>query len=78
MATVGAWPVPWATYGRLGGVAGALGPVWSPWGVARPWVLYGYRAGVASPLGPVWPPWVRDLLLRPRMVAVGACRVPLA
>ena len=27
MAAVGAWPVPWAPYGRLGGVTGPLGLV---------------------------------------------------
>jgi len=46
MAAVGVWPVPWAPYGRSGGVAG-------------PWVLYSRCGGVAGPLGPVWPPWGR-------------------
>jgi len=36
MAAVGAWPVPWAPYGRRGRVVGPLGPVWPPWGVACP------------------------------------------
>jgi len=36
MAVVGAWPVPWVLYGRCGGVAGLLGSVWQPWGVAGP------------------------------------------
>jgi len=30
MAAVGVWPVLWALYGRRGGVAGPLGPVWPP------------------------------------------------
>jgi len=35
MAAVLAWPVHWAPYGRRGGVAGPLGPVWPPWGRGR-------------------------------------------
>ena len=31
MVTVGAWPCPWAAYGRRGDVAGTLGSVWPPW-----------------------------------------------
>jgi len=57
MIAVGVCPVPWASYGCRGGVAGPLGPVWPPcmrgqspgpriaavgaWSV--PWVLYGRR-----------------------------------
>ena len=70
VAAVGAWPVPRASCGRRGGVAGPLGPVWPPWGRGRspghrmvavwewpvPWAPYGRRWGVVGPLGPVWPP----------------------
>jgi len=73
MAAVGAWPVPWAQYGRRRGVAGLLGPVWPPWGRGRspgsrmaavgawlvPWAPYGCVGGVAGPLGTVWPLWGR-------------------
>jgi len=33
MAFEGVWPVPWAPYGRHGGVAGILDPGWLPWGL---------------------------------------------
>jgi len=32
---VAAWPVSWFPSGRLGCVAGALVPVWPPWGRGR-------------------------------------------
>ena len=35
LATVGAWPVPWAPSCRRGGVAGPLGPVWPQWRCGR-------------------------------------------
>jgi len=71
MATVGAWPVSWAPYGRRGGVASPLGPVCLPWGRGRSpgprmaameawpvdWIPYVCRGGVAA-MGK-WPvPWV--------------------
>jgi len=53
-------------------MAGPLGPVWPPWGVACSvgrvaavgtwlvlWVPCGRLGGVAGPLGPVWLPWGR-------------------
>jgi len=67
MNAVGALPFPWALYGRRGGVASFLGPVWPPWGrgsdlgsvrllwgVAIPWALFGGCGHVASFLGHVW------------------------
>ena len=59
MATVGAWPVPWAQYASRGGVAGPLGPTWSPRGRGRS-------------LSPVCPPWRRCRFPGERMAAVGA------
>jgi len=67
MAAVGAWPVPLALYGRRGGGARPLHPVWTPWGRGSspesrmaafgvwpvPCVPYGRRGSVAPPLGPV-------------------------
>ena len=63
-------------YGRRGGVAGPLGPVWpllgrgwsfgscvavvGAWPVL--WTPCGRRGGVAAPLDPVWPPWGRGLV----------------
>jgi len=35
MAVMWEWPVPWASYGFRGGVAGPLFPVWQPWGCGR-------------------------------------------
>jgi len=32
LVAVWAWPVQSASYGRRGGVAGPMGPVWPPWG----------------------------------------------
>ena len=92
MAAVGAWPVPWATYGRRGGVAGPQGPVWPPMGRGRspgprvagvgawpvPWDPFGRRGGVAGSLGPVRPPWGRGWSPGPRTAAVGAWPVPWA
>jgi len=66
MAAVGAWRVPWAPYGRRGGVAGPLNPEWPPWGRGRfhglrmdalgawpvPWAPYCRRWGVAGPEAP--------------------------
>jgi len=63
MDAVWAWPVSWAPYGRRGGVASALGPVWPPWGRGRF-------------LGSVWLPWERGRSLGPRIAAVGAWPVP--
>jgi len=65
MAALGVWPVPWATNGRRGGVAGSLGP-------------YAGRDGVLGPLVPVWPPWGCGRSPGPRMAAVGAWPVPWA
>jgi len=90
MAAVGVWPVPWAPYGRLGGVRVLLGPVWPLRGRDRfpgprmatvkawpvPWALYGRCWGVANPLGPVWPPWGRGRFHGPCITAVGECRLP--
>jgi len=67
MAVVKAWPVPWLPYGRRGGVAGPLAPVWPPWrrghstephlATVGAWPVslapYGRCGGVAKPLGPV-------------------------
>jgi len=64
VAAVGAWPVPWATCGRRGGVVGSLGHVWPPLGRGRfpvprvaavgawpvPLAACGRRGGVAGPL----------------------------
>jgi len=63
MAALGAWPVPWAPYGRREGVSGPLCPVWSPWGRGRS-------------LCTVWTLWGRGRSPRPRMATVGACPVP--
>jgi len=61
----GAWPVPWAPYGRRGGVARPLGPVWPPW--------------VCGPsLGPVLPPWLRGPSPELHIAALGALPVPWA
>jgi len=87
---MGAWPVPWAAYGRLGVVAGLMGNVWSPWGrgrspaprmaTAKAWPFhmasYGRREGVAGPLNPLWPPWGRGRSHGPRKAAVGGGRSP--
>jgi len=67
---VGEWPTSWAQYGRRGGVACSLGPVWLPWGrgpspgfrmaAVRPRpvpVPCMARGGVARPQGFVLPPW---------------------
>jgi len=59
IAAVGAWPVRSCLYGRRGGGAGPLDPVWLPW-------------GVAGPLVPEWPPWLRGLSTGPLMDDVGA------
>jgi len=90
MAAVGAWPVPWASYGSRGGVAGPLGPVWRPWGLGRsPWprmaavgawplncVFFVCRGGVASLLGPVWLAWGRGHSLSPIWQQWGRGRSP--
>jgi len=65
MAAVEACPVLWAPYGRRGGVAVPLSPVWPQWKRSR------------SP-GPVWPPWGRGRSPGPHMAAVGAWPVPWA
>jgi len=79
MAAVEARSVSWVLYGRRGGVAGPLGPVWLPWKSGWsagprmaavgawlvPWAPYVRRGGVAGPLGPVWPPWGRAVPLSP-------------
>jgi len=73
MATVEAWPVHWAPYGRRGGVACPLGPAWPPWGCGRfprprmadvgawpaPVASYVRRGGMAGSLGPIWLSWGR-------------------
>jgi len=61
MAAVGAWLVPWAPYGRRGGVAGPLASVWriavGAWPI--PWAPSGRLGGVGDPLGPLCQPWRR-------------------
>jgi len=83
--------VPSAPSGRLGGVAGPLGLVWSPWGLYSftgsrlaaigtwpvPWALSGHRGGFTRLLGPVWPPSGRGRLTGPRLPAMGAWPFPL-
>jgi len=65
MVDVGSWPVHWAPYGRLGGVAGPLGFVWPLWGRGMSsgsrmadvgawpvsWAPYGRHRDVAGFLG---------------------------
>jgi len=63
VAAVGAWLVLWAQYSRRRCLAGPLGTVWPPWGVAHP-------------LGFVWPPCKRGLFSKPSLAAVGAWPVP--
>jgi len=63
VATVGAWLVPWAPCGCLGGVAGPMGPV-------------RLRGGVAGPMDPMWLPWGRGWSPDTREAAVGAWPVP--
>jgi len=88
---MGAWPVPWAPYGRRGGIAipwafmaavGACPVPWASYGrhvsVARPLGTVWSPRGVARPLGFVWPPWGRGPSPGPRMGAVGAWPVPWA
>jgi len=84
LASVGSRPVPWATYGRRGGVADPLCPVWPKWGRGRalgprmaamgawpiPWAPYGHLVGVVGPLGPVWPLWGRGRSPGPRMTTL--------
>jgi len=65
MATVRSWPVPWAPYGRRGGVAGPLGPVRPPLGRGQ------------SP-GPCKAATGRGRSSRPRMASEGAWLVPWA
>jgi len=62
-----------------GGVAGRLGPVWTPWGRGLsswprvavleawpvPYASWGHRGGVAGPLCPVGGPWGRGWPLGP-------------
>jgi len=91
LATVGAWPVSWdssgrregwpiswAPSGRPGDVAGHIGAIWPPWGVAGPRSLSGRFGGVADPLGPVWPPWGCGPFPVTRVATVGAWLVDLA
>jgi len=91
MASVGAWPIPRASYGRRGVVAHPLGPVWQPLGVAcplglvwPPWgrgLYFGLRMapwGRGFSSGLVWPEWGRGLSPGPRMATVGAWPVPWA
>jgi len=35
LAAVKVWPVAWSTFGRRGGVAASMVPVWPPWGCGR-------------------------------------------
>jgi len=78
MATVGAWPIHYASCGCRGGVACPLGLVWPPWGCgpspgpreaavgvwAFLWTTYGRRGEWPAP--------------GPRIVAVNMWSVPLA
>jgi len=66
MAALEAWLVPWAPYGRRGGEARPLCPVWPPRGRCPscaprmaavgvcpvPWAPYGRRGGVTLPFAP--------------------------
>ena len=85
MVAVGAWPVPWAPYGRRGYVDVPLGPVWPPWrrrqsrgpcmdagSLAGPLTPYGCHGGVAGLLGSVRLPFGRGRFSGPCMAAVGA------
>ena len=65
VAVVGAWPVPWDSGGRRGGVASPLGSLWPP-------------GGVAGPLGFLGLPWGRGRSNGLRGVAVVAWPVPWA
>jgi len=65
MAAMGAWPVPWASYGCRGGVVGPLGPILPPW-------VRGRSPRTCMAAVGAWP------VLGPRMATLGAWPVPLA
>jgi len=77
MAAVGVWPIPWALYGRLGGVYGPLGPVWLHRKRGR---SYGFLMAAVKawlfPLGPGRPLWKRGQSPGLWMGAVGAWPLP--
>jgi len=68
--TMKAWLF-WASFGRPGGIARHLGPIWPPSRRGPPTGPRMAAVGAWTPRAAIWPPWGRDLSPGLRLAAVG-------